>query len=69
MWTILLVFAAIAFVSLIPIIRERSWAQLAAFIALFIPALTLALLQKFNVTIPSIIKILGDFVKMIGLSY
>lgn len=69
MWLIIFAFVLIALISLIPIIRNRSWAQMGAFITLFIPALTIALLLKLNVTIPSIMALWGDLIKWLGLSY
>lgn len=69
MWLIICAFILIALFDLIPIIRDRSWAQMAAFITVFIPALTLALLLKLNFTVPSLLLLWGNLIKWLGLSY
>jgi hypothetical protein len=69
MVTILCCFALIALVDLIPIIRRRLWRTLIAFLALYIPALTVSILLALKVNVPSTMIMLDKALKAIGLSY
>ena len=69
MGLILAGFALIALVDLVPIIRKHSMRGVLAFLLFFIPALTLALLQVNKVEVPSILILLGDWLKALGISY
>lgn len=62
-------FALIALIDLIPLIRRRSGRGAAAFIILFVPALTLAVLLVNGVEVPSMLLLLQDMLKALGLSY
>jgi hypothetical protein len=66
---ILIGFALIALIDLTPLIRRRSWRGLAAFLLLFVPALTLAILQVNGIQVPSVMILLWKALKAIGLSY
>lgn len=65
----LLGFAAIALTDLIPLIRQRSARGIAAFLLMFLTALTLATLQLVGVEVPSVMLLLGNAAKAMGLSY
>jgi hypothetical protein len=62
-------FAVIALTDLIPLIRQRSARDIFAFLLIFLMALTLATLQMVRVEVPSIMMLLGNAVKALGLSY
>ena len=66
---ILAVFATIALIDLKYIIRRHSVREAVAFFLLFIPALTLAILQAKGVQIPSLTISIWHGLKAIGLSY
>lgn len=66
---VLIGFALILLADLIPIIRRRSGREAAAFLILFAAALTLAVLQTNAIQVPSIMLLLGDAFKELGLSY
>lgn len=69
MWLILIGFTLIILIDLIPIIRKRSARNTLVFLLLFIPALILAMLQAYKIEVPSIMLLIGDFLKMLGVSY
>ncbi len=62
-------FALIALIDLIPILRRRSGRAAAAFLLLFAAALALSALQTSGVAAPSILHLLGDALKALGISY
>lgn len=62
-------FALIALIDLMPLIRRHNKRAVAAFLVLFVMALTLACLQNLGVEIPSVMNLLGDLFKSIGLAY
>ncbi len=69
MITVLIFFALILLIDLYPIVRRRSWRGAFGFLLLFIPALTLAILQQKNIEVPSLMLALGDLLKSWGISY
>lgn len=62
-------FVIIILADLIPLIRRRSGRGIAAFFLLFLPALTLAVLQAKGIEVPSIMLVLDNIAKALGLSY
>lgn len=66
---VLLGFAAIAAIDLIPLIRQRCKPGIIAFSIVFAAALALSVLEVSGVNVPSSMLLIGDFLKSIGLSY
>lgn len=62
-------FVIIALIDLIPLIRQHAKNGIAAFSIVFITALTLSILQINKVEVPSILILLGDALKALGISY
>jgi len=69
MGLILAGFVLIALIDLVPIIRKRSWRGALIFLLIFIPALTLAVLQGIRIEVPSVLILLGKALKALGISY
>ncbi len=69
MGTVLISFALIILIDLVPIIRKRSWRDILAFLLLLLPALTLAVLRESRIQVPSLLIVLGDMLKAWGISY
>lgn len=66
---VLIGFALIVLIDLIPLIERRSGRGVAAFILVFGAALTLSLLETQGVDVPSIMLMWGDVVRTLGLNY
>jgi hypothetical protein len=66
---ILIGFALIALIDLIPLIERRFGRGVAAFILVFGVALTLSVLEAQDVDVPSIMLLWGDAVRALGLNY
>ncbi|MEA5059165.1 hypothetical protein SDC9_111126 [bioreactor metagenome] len=66
---ILIGFALVTIIDLVPLVRRRKKGGIAAFAILFCLGLTLSLLQTAGVPIPSILLALGDLFKAAGLNY
>lgn len=66
---LLIGFALIALIDLVPLLRRRSWRAAAAFLFLFAAALTLSVLLVNGVKVPSVLILLGDAVRALGISY
>lgn len=62
-------FSLIALIDLLPLILQRKGRAIAAFLVIFIAALTIAVLQAYDVKIPPIMTHLDDLFRKIGLSY
>ncbi|MPM57416.1 hypothetical protein SDC9_104238 [bioreactor metagenome] len=62
-------FTLIALIDLIPLIRQHAKSGIAAFSIVLITALTLAILQINKVEVPSVLILLGDALKALGISY
>jgi len=62
-------FVLIALIDLIPLIRKRSWRGIVALLLLLIPALALSILLMSNIHVPSILVVIGNAIKSIGISY
>ncbi len=69
MFFILSGFLVIALIDLVPVLKRRHRRELVAFLALFVPALTISVLQAMKVNIPSAMNLFGKVLKSIGLSY
>lgn len=69
MGLMLIAFALIMIIDLIPIIKRRLGHDAATFLILFATALTLAVLQVSGIEVSSILLLLGDALKSLGLSY
>lgn len=66
---LLIALAIVAGIDLIPLIRQRSKRGILAFLLLFLPALTLGILQAGGVEVPSVMLGLGKVVRSLGLNY
>jgi hypothetical protein len=62
-------FAIMTLIDLIPLIRQHAKNGIAAFSIVFITALTLAILQISKVEVPSVLILIGDALKALGISY
>jgi len=62
-------FTIIALIDLIPLIRQHSKSGIAAFSIIFMTALTLAILQKNKVEVPSVLLLLDGALRALGISY
>ena len=69
MGLILAGFAVIALVDMVPLVSNHSSRGTLAFLLIFTPALALAVLQVNKVDIPSVLLLLGNLLKMVGISY
>ena len=69
MGLILAGFALIVLVDLIPIIQKRSGRSAFALLLFFIPALVLAVLLQLKIEVPSLMLLLGNLLKMLGINY
>jgi len=69
MIVLLLTFLGIALFDFVPLLRHRQKTAIAAFLMLFIPALVISLLLVKNIPVPSVMMMLGDLFKSIGLTY
>lgn len=69
MTMVLVGFLLIGLFDFLPIIKGQSKNEAAAFLILFLPALTLAVLQAAQIEVASIMLILGDLIKSLGLGY
>jgi len=66
---VLIGFALIILIDLIPIFQRRSGRTAIAFLLLFIPALTIAILQTSGVEVPSVLMLIENIVRAMGLNY
>ena len=66
---ILVGFALIALIDLIPLIRHRSGHGIATFLLIYAAALILAVLESKKVGVPSIMILLGEMLEKLGLRY
>jgi len=69
MTVILLGCTLIALADIAPVIRAKEWNALVAVLVVFVPALVLAVLPIAGVEVPSILILIGDVFKALGLSY
>jgi hypothetical protein len=69
MGLILAGFALIVLVDLIPIIQKRSGRSAFALLLFFIPALVLAVLLQLKIEVPSLMLLLGNLLKMLGINH
>ena len=69
MTLMLIGFALIALIDLTPIVRRRSLRDGAVFLVLFASALTLGVLEVRGAEVPSMLLLLGNMLKALGLSY
>ena len=65
LWAALLLLAVF---DLVPLVRQRSWRAVAAFLVFFLPALALVMLSAMKVEYPDLLEELGKGIKSIGLS-
>ncbi len=66
---VLMGFALIALMDLVPLIRQRKGRAIAAFLVVFAVALPLAVLQALNIEVPSIMYAWAHFIRWLGLGY
>jgi hypothetical protein len=69
MVAIFIVFGLIALIDLRPLIRKRSWKDVAAFGIVFGLALVVSVLNELKVPIPSTILTADKWMKQIGIHY
>ncbi len=69
MIVILMIFAAIAYFSIWPLIKKKQKRDIVCVTLLFLIALTVCLLTAANVHIPSLSNELANLLKSIGLQY
>lgn len=66
---IMLGFAFVALIDLLPLIIQRNLRAILAFIFVFALALTLAIINVMNIDVPPILYSIEKFLRSIGLSY
>ncbi len=69
MVAILIIFSLIALIDLRPLIRQKSWRDVAAFGIVFGLALVVTVLNELKVPIPSTILTADKWMKQIGIHY
>jgi len=62
-------FILLAWIDLWPMIRKKQARGIASFLVLWTAALTLAVLEAFDVQVPSVILAFEGIVRMVGLGY
>lgn len=62
-------FLLLALVDLPPLLRKRDRRAIVAFSIFFLAALAMALLQVFHVEVPSVLLLLGEGLKKLGIGY
>ena len=65
----LLGFAVLALIDLVPLIKKRAKVCIAVFCVIFAVALTIAVLNIQNIEVPSVMRLLGQLLKSIGINY
>ena len=65
----LLGFALIIVIDLIPLVRRRLTRDVIAFFLILIPAMVLTFFRIKMIEVPSLMLIIGDFMKAWGISY
>lgn len=69
MGVLLICLCLFSLADLFPLVRRRSWRAVVVFSLLFLSALTLSVLYQLNIEVPSAMKLVGDLVKALHLSY
>jgi hypothetical protein len=62
-------FVLIAIVDLFPLLRKRKTKDVATWLVLFVLAFSVSVLLLLKVPVPSLMVLIGDGLKAIGLSY
>ena len=62
-------FVLITIVDLVPLLRRRRWRDVAAWLAVLVPAVTVMVLLEMKVPFPMTMALVGKAMKAIGLSY
>ena len=62
-------FALIIMIDLVPLFRRRSVRGVIAFLFILLPAMALTFLRIKKIEVPSLMKLIGDFMKAWGISY
>ena len=62
-------FGLIALWDLLPLIRRKEWSGMVAFLLVFLPALTLAVLNRLNVEVPSVLEYVEKAMQTMGISF
>jgi hypothetical protein len=62
-------FLLLALVDLPPLLRKRDRRAVVAFSIFFLAALALGLLRAFHVEVPSVLLLLGEGLKKLGIGY
>ncbi len=65
----LLSFVLVALIDLVPLVRRRAGRAAAAFLCLFVPALSLAALEIMGIRVPSSLGLLGGTLRSLGAFY
>ena len=69
MFYLVLSYVLIAIIDFFPLLRARRPKDVAAWLAMFILAFSITILLQMKFEIPSALKVIGDGLKAIGLSY
>ena len=62
-------FAVIALFDIVPVVKQRAWRDVAAVSWVYVAALAISILLVLHVQIPSLMELIGDVLKSIGLSW
>lgn len=68
-WIVVIGYALIVLLDFLPLVRRKKWRAAAAFICVFLIALTLEVLTVSHVEIPSVLSGLARFVRWLGMGY
>ncbi len=69
MFFIVLIFVLIGIIDLIPLLRTHRPKDVATWLTVFVLSFSIAVLLHLNVKVPSMMALVGDGLKSIGLSY
>ncbi len=69
MFFILLGYVLIAIIDFVPLVRKRRKKDVAAWLVMFTLTLSITILMNLKIEVPSALKLIGDGLKAIGLSY
>ncbi len=69
MFYLVLGYVFVAAVDLLPLLRKRKTKDVATWLAVFVLAFSISVLLTLKVPVPSVMALIGDGLKAIGLSY
>lgn len=68
-WVVVVGFAIVALIDLPPLLQQKKWRAVTAFVCVFAVGLTLEVLTVLKIQVPSALEVLGKLVQRLGLSY